>query len=148
MDSLERLQSRKTEIEEMIRQKQDNLVSYQGMAEDELSLYDQHPADTASDLYEREKEQGLLEMLQYELEKVNDALERYRQGQYGICQQCGGPIEPDRLETLVNTNLCSRCAGTQQPGYHRPAEEASLIQAGIGVPGEAVDIAGHEFYDH
>ncbi|HWP98023.1 MAG TPA: TraR/DksA C4-type zinc finger protein [Syntrophomonadaceae bacterium] len=148
VEDLARLQARKAEIEGMIRHKQENLLSYQTMAADELSLYDQHPADTASELYEREKEHGLLEMLEYELEKVSDALNRYQQGQYGICQECGQPIEAARLEALVNTSLCAGCANSHQLSYHRPVEEESLSQANIAVPGEAVDIAGHEFYDH
>lgn len=148
MDSLRRLQARKAEIEEMIRHKQDNLFDYQQLSTAELSLYDEHPADTASELYEREKEQGLLEMLEYELEKVNDAINKFQQGQYGVCQNCGNAIEPRRLETLVNTSLCASCAQSRQMPFHRPAEEASLVEAGIAVPGEQPDISGHEFYDH
>ncbi|MEN6391714.1 MAG: TraR/DksA C4-type zinc finger protein [Syntrophomonas sp.] len=148
MDNWQRLQARKNEIEEMIRHKQDALFSYQHSANAELSLYDEHPADLASEVYEREKEQGLLEMLEYELEKVNQSLERHQEGQYGICQICGRAIEPGRLETLVNTDLCANCARTHQMSFHRPVEEEVMIEAGLGVPAEKVDISGHEFYDH
>ncbi|MEQ8173712.1 MAG: TraR/DksA C4-type zinc finger protein [Syntrophomonadaceae bacterium] len=148
MDNWQRLQARKNEIEEMIRHKQDALFSYQHSANAELSLYDEHPADLASEVYEREKEQGLLEMLEYELEKVNQSLERHQAGQYGICQICGQAIEPARLETLVNTDLCANCARTHQLSFHRPVEEEVMIEAGLGVPAEKVDISGHEFYDH
>ncbi len=148
MDNLQKLQARKTEIEAMISHKQDSMADYQRFQAQELSAYDEHPADTASELYEREKEQGLLEMLEFELEKVNDALERLSQGNYGICQNCGRAIEQRRLETLVNTPFCASCAQSHQLSYHRPVEEESLAQAGIAVPGEQVDISGHEFYDH
>lgn len=148
MDSWKRLQARKYEIEEMIRHKQDTLSSYQHLANAELSLYDEHPADLASELYEREKEQGLLEMLEYELEKVNQSLERHQEGRYGICQICGQAIEPGRLEALVNTDLCVNCARSHQLSFHRPVEEEALIDRGLGIPAERVDISGHEFYDH
>lgn len=132
----------------MIRHKQEALYSYQQLANAELSLYDEHPADLASEVYEREKEQGLLEMLEYELEKVNQSLERHQEGQYGICRICGQAIEAARLEALVNTDLCVNCARSNQLSFHRPVEEETLNQSGLDVPAEKVDISGHEFYDH
>lgn len=148
MDNLERLQQKKTEIEQMIRHKQENLNDYQLLARSELSLYDEHPADLASEVYEREKEQGLLEMLEYELEKVNQALTRNQQGKYGICRLCGQAIDPARLQALVNTDLCIQCAKNHQLSFHRPVEENALIEAGLGTPAEQMDISGHEFFDH
>jgi RNA polymerase-binding transcription factor DksA len=148
LDSWQRLLARKSEIEDMIRHKQDALYSYQHLANAELSMYDEHPADLASEVYEREKEQGLLEMLEYELEKVNQSLERHQEGRYGICQICGQAIEAARLEALVNTDLCANCAKTHQLSFHRPVEEEALIESGLGVPAERTDISGHEFYDH
>ena len=42
----------------------------------ELSDYDQHPADSASDTAEREKDLGILEQLERELVELQAALER------------------------------------------------------------------------
>ncbi|MDD3888995.1 MAG: yteA family sporulation protein, partial [Syntrophomonadaceae bacterium] len=83
MDYRQRLLARKDEIEQLIKKKQDNLMIPLAETTDELSMYDQHPADIASELYEREKDNGLLELLEFELEKVNDAVDKLNNGTYG-----------------------------------------------------------------
>ena len=76
----------------------------------ELSSYDNHSADNASELYEREKDYGLLEGLQAQLRKVEDAQHRLKAGSYGRCTRCGGRIEPERLEALPWAETCAPCA--------------------------------------
>ena len=98
---------------------------------DELSMYDQHPADIGSEVFEREKDMGLLEILEIEKEKIDDALQRYEQGLYGICENCGQNIEPARLQRIVNTTLCAQCAHKTQDKYRRPAEEDTLSIASM-----------------
>ncbi len=146
-DYYQALLSRKQDIEEQIARRRDILQMPVAEYMDELSLYDQHPGDVASDTYEREKEMGLLEMLEFELEKVNDALAHYHNGTYGICEQCGQPIEPARLQRVVNTTLCARCARQHSHNYFtRPAEEAVIP------PGRmydtAFDIAGYDYDEY
>ncbi len=38
-----------------------------------------------------------------------EALERVREGVYGICRACGGRIPPRRLEALPTATLCVTC---------------------------------------
>ena len=73
----------------------------------ELSDYDQHPADTASETFERERDLGLLEDLETELSDIQDALERIDNGTYGIDEVTGEPIDPARLEAVptARTNV-------------------------------------------
>ena len=80
-------------------------------------------------------------MLEYELEKVNDALSRLQNGQYGVCEACGQKIEPARLERLVNTTLCTNCARSQQKGFKRPAEEGVIAAGQMSDLGEGLQIA-------
>ena len=75
----------------------------------ELSAYDQHPADYGSQMFEREKDLGLLENLKDQLHLVDRALERIDQGTYGICEQCQRPINPERLRVLPQALLCVQC---------------------------------------
>jgi RNA polymerase-binding transcription factor DksA len=42
--------------------------------------------------------------------ELKEALDRVREGTYGVCQSCGGPINPERLEILPTASLCMRCA--------------------------------------
>jgi RNA polymerase-binding transcription factor DksA len=73
----------------------------------ELAHYDQHPADTASDTFEREKDLSILERLEAELEEIEAALERLDEGTYGVDEVTGEPIDRARLEALpaARTNV-------------------------------------------
>jgi RNA polymerase-binding transcription factor DksA len=63
----------------------------------ELTHYDQHPADQASDTFEREKDLAILERLESELAEIEAALERLDDGTYGVDEVSGEPIDPERL---------------------------------------------------
>jgi len=45
-----------------------------------------------------------------ELQELEFALRRIRQGTYGLCIHCGGLIEPERLRANPVVQLCSQCA--------------------------------------
>jgi len=75
----------------------------------ELSSYDQHDADYATTTYEREKDLGLKSDLHRDLIEVDDALQRLEEGAYGICQMCGRPIDPQRLEAVPQARYCRPC---------------------------------------
>jgi DnaK suppressor protein len=72
----------------------------------ELSHFDQHPADAASDAFEREKEFSILDTIQAELEDVERALKRLDDGTYGTCQACGETIGDERLEAVPAARFC------------------------------------------
>ncbi len=40
---------------------------------------------------------------------VETAMALLETGEYGICQECGEPINPKRLEAIPWTTLCVRC---------------------------------------
>ena len=66
--------------------------------DNELSHLDQHPADEASELFEEERDQGLRERVQQELEAVARAERRLAEGTYGLSVESGEPIPDGRLE--------------------------------------------------
>jgi DnaK suppressor protein len=43
------------------------------------------------------------------LAELDDALRRFDDGTYGLCEQCGEPIPIVRLEALPHVRLCLRC---------------------------------------
>jgi len=73
----------------------------------ELSGYGQHPADTGSETFEREKDFSILDRLEAELGEVEAALERIEKGTYGVDERTGGPIDPRRLDAVptARTNV-------------------------------------------
>jgi RNA polymerase-binding transcription factor len=72
----------------------------------ELSLDDQHPADVASDTFEREKDLSILEHVDAQLVDVDRALGRLEQGSYGTCEACGRQIDEDRLRARPAVRFC------------------------------------------
>ena len=61
------------------------------------------------DVYEREKNLALLQRLEQKLESLERALRLQTKGDYGICERCGKPIDPERLEALPDTTVCLPC---------------------------------------
>lgn len=114
MDQQVELLTRKNEIKKMLDEKRKQLME----AGRELSPFEQDSGETAYALYERDRAQGIVELLELELEKVDDALEMYEQGKYGTCESCGGKIEAERLQTNINTTLCSSCARERNKYLH------------------------------
>ena len=50
--------------------------------------------------------------LENQLQAIEHALQNTAQGTYGICENCGQPIDPARLEIMPETTLCIRCKTT------------------------------------
>ena len=71
---------------------------------------DQHLADTATAMHDRELDYGLTENEEDLLKSIEAALERIEGGTYGVCTNCGKPIGEERLEALPWTDLCIDCA--------------------------------------
>lgn len=95
----------------------------------ELSLIDNHPADIASENYERAKDLSLHEKNRLLLEKVKEALVKIERGSYGYCENCGKPIPPERLAAVPYTEFCLACKGKAEGiphDYPRPVEELVL----------------------
>ncbi len=75
----------------------------------ELSAYEDHPADLASETFEREKDLAIGESVQHMLYKVINALEKIERGTFGLCDACGRPIKKARLKALPFATLCLEC---------------------------------------
>lgn len=92
----------------------------------ELSTYDNHPADTGTELFEREKDIALSEHARFELRDINNALEAIENGTYGICRVCKEEIPVERLEAVPTTLFCVKDSEDQRVSRDRPLEEAVL----------------------
>lgn len=75
----------------------------------ELSLYDNHPADSASSIYDKERGMALEKNEKIIIRKIEDALKNIETGTYGICEKCGKNIEEIRLESIPYTEYCIDC---------------------------------------
>jgi DnaK suppressor protein len=68
--------------------------------DEELSHVDQHPADTGTELYEDERDEGLSDRLREELAAIERAEQRVKDGTYGRSVRSGEPIPDARLEAV------------------------------------------------
>ena len=71
--------------------------------------YGNHMADDATEAFEQAKDLALRQNLERLLDQVEDALERFEAGTYGLCEQCGREIDPARLKALPYATLCLSC---------------------------------------
>lgn len=138
--------NRKKELEKMVQHQKDIIMIPMSEWTDELSSYDQHSGDYGSDLFEREKEIGILEMLEFEMEKLDDALARNDAGLRRICSVCGREIEPQRLKRLVNTTVCAKCAHIYDQSYQLH-NETPPNPAYMSDLGESSQVAGYELFE-
>ncbi len=106
-EARERLQAEQERVEGLIGELRTELGTSENDDISELSDYDQHPADTATETFEREKDLSILEQLEAELAELQAALARIDDGTYGIDEVTGEPIDPERLEALpaARTNV-------------------------------------------
>jgi len=65
--------------------------------------------DAALDSVQDEISSQLAEVESRELARVENALERMRNGEYGLCEHCGQNIPLARLTALPYATLCIKC---------------------------------------
>lgn len=95
----------------------------------ELSTYDNHPADIGSEMFERSKDFALRETSMIILNAIDAALEKIKNGTYGMCEECGREISLERLEAVPYTAVCRECKEAMEEvprQSERPVEEDVL----------------------
>ena len=81
-------------------------------AEQELrafSVRQPDAADQAAAEYERQASTFKATAARQTIRVLQQAVERIRQGKFGECLQCGGEIEPKRLEAIPWARYCLKC---------------------------------------
>ena len=122
----EHLMKRQAELKERLEEKERfGLEQSTRDSTGELSLYDNHPADMGTELFERGKDIALHEMLEREYADVNDALAKIEAGTYGICEETGKEIPYERLEANPTAKTVVEYAQSSFEN-HRPVEEDVL----------------------
>ena len=75
----------------------------------ELTTFDQHPADSGTNLADADREEASLEVLLAQQERVREALARLDAGSYGKCVVCGRALPDERLEARPEAERCVDC---------------------------------------
>ena len=77
---------------------------------------DNHLAETATVMLDRELDYTLEENATRALKAIDAALERIDDGTFGTCRSCGRPIRPERLEAIPYATLCIECKRKDERG--------------------------------
>lgn len=103
LEADERLKAKQAELELRASQLSKELMR----ADVEIS---KDSEDRAQQLENEEVAEAIAMQTQQELQQVQHAILRIKQGSYTQCELCGAPIELERLYSLPYTALCSECA--------------------------------------
>ncbi len=72
--------------------------------------------EEATESLELEKRLALEKQIKENLAEVEHALRKFEAGTYGLCDICGKPIAPERLEALPKASLCVDCKAKNVKG--------------------------------
>jgi DnaK suppressor protein len=79
-----------------------------------LSSLSSHLADLGSDCASSDVSLGRRESESTEIQEIDDAMERIREGSFGRCESCGEAIAKARLEAIPYTGLCLLCKAEEE----------------------------------
>lgn len=65
--------------------------------------------EATADVVEQELAMALLEGFECRLASIDYALRQTQGGTYGVCERCGEPIDPARLNAIPEATLCLKC---------------------------------------
>jgi RNA polymerase-binding transcription factor DksA len=77
---------------------------------EDVATDDEHDPEGHTIAFERQQLASLLEESRIQAEELAAAIDRLDAGIYGICEACGRPIAPARLEALPAARRCIDCA--------------------------------------
>jgi YteA family regulatory protein len=128
----EKLVSEKSRVLSLINtMKENGVINSNSEMASELSFYDNHPSDSATELFDKEKGLALKKNEVSIVQKIDDALNNIENGTYGKCKSCGTSILEERLEFIPYADKCVSCQKSMddiKPAEmnNRPAEEDVL----------------------
>jgi RNA polymerase-binding transcription factor DksA len=94
------------QLTSVARQNPNNPSDWVGEAERDLDAHDADPNDAADRFESLEEHRIIADELETRFNEVNAALERIKDGTYGICVVSGEHIEVDRLNANPSATTC------------------------------------------
>lgn len=74
---------------------------------------DEHDPEGATIAFERSQIASLVRLAQDHLAEIDAAVARLDAGLYGVCQGCGQPIAPERLDARPVASTCIACESSR-----------------------------------
>jgi DnaK suppressor protein len=115
LEALEALKQRLNEDVATLRQADGDRTPYGGDFESLVTA-----AQLAS---QQETDELLRRRLERRLSDIEKVSRRVEQGQYGVCESCGGEIPAERLAAVPETTMCVPCQSKRERrgGFRRAA---------------------------
>lgn len=114
------LDARRTELvamrERIERAAQDVLEGDLDEGELSSAAGDQHIADHATEMFDRELDGSLGDNAEQIVREIDAALARLEDGSYGMCARCGKAIPEERLDAVPYAILCVDCKRLEERG--------------------------------
>jgi DnaK suppressor protein len=108
------LEDRRRELMNAVQGKIRDVRASEGKEREVLDQGDSSEVDIQEDI-----EFALIQMKSETLNKVNDALRRLEQGDYGYCFECGDEIAEKRLHALPFAVRCKECEEQRENAEQR-----------------------------
>ena len=106
----EKLINEQSRVQSLINQlKQNGVINSNSEMASEISFYDNHPSDTATELFDMEKGLALKANEMSIIKKIQNALKSIENNTYGKCKSCGNDIIEERLEFIPYAENCVGC---------------------------------------
>ena len=136
-DSAPRARMTKPELkffENLLNEKKETLIQELGYLEDntmrlsskegagDLSSHAYHLADHATETQDREQAFHMASREGKYLFYIEEALDRVRNGTFGVCKKCGKLIPKARLEAVPTAKMCIDCKTKQERAAQAAAE--------------------------
>jgi YteA family regulatory protein len=118
----------------LLQMKRNETIDSNIGASSELSFYDNHPSDMASELEYREKGIALKVNEISILDKVEASLRNIEDGSYGTCKKCGKEIPRERLDFLPYADQCINCKEIENRLKPREIEDRPVEEVVLGMP--------------
>ena len=110
-----------SEFEELLRRRKaflaDDVLGLERPSTDNSGLdgaHSNHMAESGSDTFEEEVRLARMESAGEEIEEIDEALDRIREGIYGACEECGKAISQERLRAIPYARLCIPCKQVEE----------------------------------
>lgn len=109
---LDRVEAKREYLQHLERTLQQELGQINAAADHPAATEDRNRADLVTN-------QALLGTLAESFAQIWRALERLEDGVYGSCEDCGRPIEEERLRCRPESTRCLACQRTHEQFRHR-----------------------------
>jgi RNA polymerase-binding transcription factor DksA len=104
-----KLEEKKRELEKLLEDVAQKSTRIKNSYEAKFPEYGSSEEESADEVATFTDRVSLEENLETNLQEVELALKKIKQGKYGICEACGKKISEDRLRAVPTTRWCLSC---------------------------------------